>query len=243
MNETNAEQTSPEHEPAAGSRAWLIVVVVVLLLVYPAARWVLNRRAATPAATPGAAQSTGATLQTSLVAYQAGRYQEAIDAAKAVLSVNPQSPEAYNNIAVSYLGLKKYDEAIAAAQEALRIRPDMQLAKNNLIWIQQEKAKASRPALSADATAKLGQFLNAGLQQTQAKQYQPCIESSRQAIAIDAFSARAYNNLGFCQALLGQWDEGIKSAQKAVELDAGLQIAKNNLAWMIQEKAKALGSK
>ena len=57
-------------------------------------------------------------LQLSLEHYQAGRYQEAITAAKTALVANPNSAGAYNNLAVSYLALSMYDEAIHAAQEA-----------------------------------------------------------------------------------------------------------------------------
>jgi len=247
MNETeHIDQTeqpidpSPDAAPAPGGRAWMLVILVVVLLAYPAARWALNRRTPAPAGTPAAnAAKAGASLQASLEAYQAGRYQDAITAAQAVLAINPDTAEAYNNIAVSNLGLKKYDEAIAAAQQALRVKPDMQLAKNNLAWIQQEKAKASRPAVAPEVTAKVGQLLNQSLEHTKTRQYKECVSEARQATALDPFAAAAFNNLGFCQALLGQWDDGIKSVQTAISLDGTLQLAKNNLAWMQQEKAKA----
>lgn len=71
-------------------------------------------------ATP-AAQST---LQTSFEHYQARRYQDAITAAKATLATDPSLADAYNNMAVSYLGLRMFDKRIQAAQEAIRLRPD-----------------------------------------------------------------------------------------------------------------------
>ena len=61
-----------------------------------------------------AAQSAAADeqLQLSLEHYQAGRYREAIAAARAALEADPNSPGAYNNMAVSYLGLGMFDEGI-----------------------------------------------------------------------------------------------------------------------------------
>src|SRR5262245_39096424 len=129
-----------ESQPRSGSGRWLIAAVVALLVVYPAARWLLGRGgAASPTAARPAGSAAQSPLQSSFQAYQAKRYDEAIAAAKTALASDPSSADAYNNLAVSYLGVRRYDEAIEAAQNAIRLRPDFQLAKNNLAWIQQER--------------------------------------------------------------------------------------------------------
>ena len=79
-------------------------------------------------------------LNASLLANQAGHYQECIDDARQALKLRPNYAEAYNNIAAGYESMHKWDEAIAAANQALAINPDFQLAKNNLAWsISQKK--------------------------------------------------------------------------------------------------------
>ena len=220
---------------------WAIAIVVLVLVVYPTTRWVMSRdgRAAAP--------SGGSSLQVSAQLYQAGRYDEAVASTKVFIAQNPNSADGYNNLAVSYLGLRKYDDAVHAAQEAIRLKPDFQLARNNLAWILQEKAKAtSQPAPApkpkpgpADATA----LVNQSLAHAQAKQFRECIDTATQATKLDPRSALAFNNIGFCAANLKLWDEALKNTEEALRLDPGLQIARNNLAWMQEEKRKAQASR
>lgn len=181
--------------------------------------------------------ATDSNLQLSFEHYQAGRYKEAIAAAQAVLAVNPESPDAYNNMAISYLGLKMYDEGIRAAEQALRLRPDYQLARNNLAWIQQEKAKAM-PAAPPAPPSPAADLITASLQHAQAGRFKECIDTATQAVAKDPMSAVAFNNLGFCAGNLQQWDDAIKNLQEAVRLAPDFQLARNNLAWAQGERAK-----
>ena len=78
----------------------------------------------------------------------AGHYEASIAAARAALKIDPNSAEAWNNIAAGYESLQQWDEAIAAARKAIVLRPDFQLAKNNLAWSEQQQNAAkggSRP--------------------------------------------------------------------------------------------------
>ncbi len=81
-------------------------------------------------------------LQLSLLYHEAGRFQECITTAKRAIAVKPDFPEAYNNLAAAYEGLKQWDDAIAAAQQAIKLKPDFQLAKNNLAYSIQQKRLA-----------------------------------------------------------------------------------------------------
>jgi tetratricopeptide (TPR) repeat protein len=182
----------------------------------------------------------GPALQASFEHYNAGRYREAIAAAKTALSANPNLPDAYSNMAVSYLALRKYDEGIQAAQEAIRLRPDYELAKNNLAWIQREKAKASAPAPPLPPAQAL---LNQSLQHAQAGRFRECMDTAKQSAALDPKSAGAFNNAGFCAGKLQLWDEAIRNMQAAIRLDPNNQLAKNNLAAIEQQKAQAGKSK
>lgn len=207
------------------SRKFLALVAVVLL---PLAA--CSKTAAAPNPRSGKA------IQDSLDHYKAGRYQDALAAAKTAVSEDPKSVEAYNNMAVSYLALEMYDEGIHAAQEALRLKPDFQLAKNNLAWIQREKAKAaSAPPPTASS------LLNESLQHAVASRFQQCFDVAAQAAKLDPKLAEAFNNAGFCAWRLQRWDDAVRNTQEAIRLNPNFQRAKNNLAAMQKDRLVAEG--
>jgi len=73
-------------------------------------------------------------INDSLRLSQEGKYEESVAAARKALQLDPNSAEAWNNIAGGDEALHRWDEAIAAAQKAIALKPDFQLAKNNLAW-------------------------------------------------------------------------------------------------------------
>jgi len=89
-----------------------------------------------------AARTATDLLNTSLARYRVGDFQGSIDAAQEALVLQPDYPEAHNNIAAAYASLHRWDDAAAAAREALRLQPDFPLARNNLAWAEEESRKA-----------------------------------------------------------------------------------------------------
>lgn len=182
-------------------------------------------------------------LQASFEHYKAGRYEEAITAAKAALAADPNMADAYNNMAVSYLGLRRFNDGIQAARDAIRLKPDSQLAKNNLAWIEREKANAASPAPPAAPPSPADTLLNQSLQHSTDGRFKECMDTAAQAAKLDPASSRAFTNVGFCAGNLKLWDEAVKNTQEAIRLDPNNQLAKNNLAWIQQQKAQAGTSK
>lgn len=221
-----------------GAWRWAIGGVVVLLLLYPLARLMMSGGGAADVArtAPGASA-----LQLSFEHYRAGRYQDAATAARAALQADPNSADAYNNLAVSYLGLKMYDDAVQAAQEAIRLRPDYQLATNNLKMIQEQKATANGTAVSPDQITAANVLLNQSLEHSKAGRFKECMDTATQSARLNPNSAAAFNNIGICAGNLHLWDEAIRNTQEAIRLDPNFQLAKNNLVWVQQQKALQAG--
>lgn len=71
-------------------------------------------------------------LNLSLYYYNAGLYNECIEACKKAINIKPDYTLAYNNICSAYNQLKMYDKAVEACNKALSITPGYELAKNNL---------------------------------------------------------------------------------------------------------------
>ena len=209
---------------------WVVGSLVAVVFIFPFARRAL-RPAEPPAPSVPSASPVSVTQSASL--YQAGRYEEAIAAAKAALQKDPKAADAYNNMAASYSALHRWDEAIQSAGEAIRLQPDHQLAKNNLAYAQNEKAKAGA---APPASETPDYYLTLSMQHFQAGKFQPCIDASQKALALKPGLALAYNNIAACYGALGMFDEEIKNAAEALRIQPDYPLARNNLAWAVSQK-------
>jgi protein O-mannosyl-transferase len=208
-------------------------ILIFAVLMYPIMRrlWksvtpTANRPATSEAATPPDL------LTTSFRLYQAKRYREAIAAANAFLTLNPNSADAYNNLGVSYAGLEQWDDAIRCLQQAVRLRPDYQLAKNNLAWVEQSKLKQ----ISMQSTPEY--LLNQSLKEIQAGRFEEGLTAANAALKLRPAFAEAYNNIAVADIGLHRYDEAIVAAQTALHLKPDFSLAKNNLEWALKEKQK-----
>ncbi len=228
--------TEDANQPGASdglwdTQVWPWVTALVVVVTAVCALWVANHGEG-PEVVKSAPPSDA--LQSSFQQYQAGKYADAIASAKAALALNPDSADAYNNLAVSYLALGRYDDGIVAAQEAIRLRADFELAKNNLAWIQREKAKAFVPP-----PPSASELLNRSLEDSQAGRFKECMDTASQAAKADPTLAEAFNNVGFCAARLQLWEEAIRNTQEALRLRPDFALARNNLAWMKEQQLKS----
>jgi tetratricopeptide (TPR) repeat protein len=199
---------------AGPSWKWLATLVVVMILIYPLALWL--REGGIGGAVNPSLSSADTLLQLSVEHYQAGRYQEALDAAKAALADNPRLAAAYNNMAVSYLRLRMYDEGIEAAQEALRLQPSSELAANNLVLLQQEKAVAD--------SARTEQLMQSGMNQlyTQ-KNPQAAVEQFRQVLALNPEHYGANYQLAAALQEAGEVDHARLQWIKALDMARAIE--------------------
>jgi len=80
-------------------------------------------------------------LNLSLLYYNAGSYNECVEACKKAVKLKPDYALAYNNMCSAYNQLKMYDKAVEACNKAISITPDFELAKNNLKLAQSQLKK------------------------------------------------------------------------------------------------------
>jgi tetratricopeptide (TPR) repeat protein len=100
--------------------------------------WYLKRRVTADGAR--SPESAAEMIDESLRFNQAGKYAESLVAARAALRLDPNSAEAWNNIAAADESLHRWDQAISAARKAVALKPGFQLARNNLAWSLAQKA-------------------------------------------------------------------------------------------------------
>jgi tetratricopeptide (TPR) repeat protein len=238
---SSADDAIGENVPPVEGSSWLAdnwrwiaaSVLVFALLMYPIVHRLMNRPAVPNAASTIATGNLPDLLTLSLQYYQAKRFPEAIAISKGILEINPNSADAYNNMAVSYAAMGQWNEAEASLQAALRISPNYQLAKNNLAWVSAERQKTA----PKEGTAEF--FLNRSLVEYQAHHYPESTAAALVALRLRPDYAEAYNNL--CVAYIGlqQYDLAIQAGQNAVRVKPDFALAKNNLAWALSEKQKA----
>jgi tetratricopeptide (TPR) repeat protein len=121
-----------------------------------------------------------------------GRYQEAVNAYKEVVRLEPDLAEAGGGLGAAYSNLGRYQEAVEANKEALRLKPN-----------------------HADAWNNLGvAYSNLGL-------WQEALEANKEALRLKPDLADAWNNLGLAYFGLGNRSEALKAVQELRRYDQG----------------------
>jgi protein O-mannosyl-transferase len=206
---------------------WPVLALVAVVLVYP-----VVRRLGWKNGTPSLALKTA--IDSSFESFNAGRYDEAIAFGRAGLRIDPDSADAYNNIAVAYAGLGNWDAAIQNIKQALLIEPEYRLARNNLAWYVREKANVPPPPSIAPRAGN--SMVNASLLLYQAGRYRECINTAREALRLAPDSAVAYNNIAAAYSAMGMWTHAIAAAQQALRVDPASALSRNNLAWAEEQE-------
>ena len=129
-----------------------------------------------------------------------GRYDEAVEAYKKAVELDPDDAYPWNGLGEVYRHLGRYDEAIKAYQKAIELDANYAYPWNNL----------------GNVHAALGR-------------YDEAIKAYQKAIELDANYAYPSNNLGNIYAALGRYDEAIKAYRRAIELDADFAYPWNGL--------------
>ncbi len=155
---------------------------------------------------PRNARETAAGLRHALKLHQAGRLQEAIQAYRQIISVDPGSVQARTYCGAALLDLQRTKEAVQLLQAAILMDPE-----------------------NVDALCYLG---NA---QQETGRLAAAEKSYRQALAIRPEFARAHNNLGVLLKNLGRKDDAAASFRQAVEFEPRNAQAYNNLSEVLLE--------
>jgi tetratricopeptide (TPR) repeat protein len=176
-----------------------------------------------------------------------GRYAAALEYFTRALRFTPNYPTLEINLGVVYGAMGQPVEAEHHFLRAMALAPtDDQTHAFYARWLVgqgrvaeagQQLAEAHRlnPARPLDmslpaAVSPSAGAINESLAMYQRGEYTGSIEAARRALAVDAKSATAWNNIGASMARLGRWSEAAEADKKALAMDPSLQIARNNLA-------------
>jgi tetratricopeptide (TPR) repeat protein len=147
------------------------------------------------------------------------RYEDAIEAFRQALRLNPQFADAWSNIGTSYTALDRYDDAIEAFRQALRVDP-----KNVEAWVglgasynwlgrKNDAIEAFRQALHINPK-HVSAWLGLGATYTSLTRYEDAIEAFRHALHLNPEYAEAWFGLGVAYFFSGNRTAALEVVQK-----------------------------
>ncbi len=131
----------------------------------------------------------------------AGRNENAIEAARKVIELNPKSEIAIFNLGIMFQKLKRYEEAIATFQQALQVKPDYDAAHYNI-----------------------------GLCYFSLKKHKEAVGAFRNYVALVPDNADAWLNIGVGYMQIKDFESALDPLKKCVELRPDYGVALFNLA-------------
>jgi|GEM_PF-103962 len=144
-----------------------------------------------------------------LLYFNAGNLPLAADMLKAAAALDKKNPLYQRNYGEMCRRLGRLDDAIAAGKAACKLSP-----------------------------SDIDAHYNLGLAYTDARQYQPAIESYRRALKLDAGHNLSWNNLGSALEQQGDKSAALEAYEKAVAIDPRHAEAQNNTGAIYSEQGK-----
>jgi tetratricopeptide (TPR) repeat protein len=129
------------------------------------------------------------------------KYDEAVNAYKQAIIINPNYPDAYNNMGVALKEQGKFEEAIEAYNKATSINPVYAEAYFNMGNALKDKGKLQEAIEAYNKATSINPdyaeaYFNMGNALKDKGKLQEAIEAYNKAISIKPDYAEAYNNLG-----------------------------------------------
>ena len=196
-------------------------------LLVGAGVWWLARRAAGPpparrwAGVGGAVVAVGLAGLGSLAWSQTHVWRDSETLWAHVVSVDPASSIAHNNLGFAYLQQGRLADAEREILAALRLDPEWELAHANLAVV---LLRQGRLAEAGEARVQLGSML------LKHGKYEAAIELFEKEVASRPGDAGAHNNLGAALLLRGQVGPAIGQFEEALRINPAHEKARRNLA-------------
>ena len=166
-----------------------------------------------------------------------GRYEDAIDAFRAILQIDAENALAYAGMGDALFRMRRYKDALAALARALSLQPDLPVAGALHRLMGRSEQKLGRPdealphyerALHIDPADARAIELLARLQFVR-ERYLESFDLFRTLVEIDPDNAQAHANLGATLYHLGRVEDAIGSFEHALSLDPTLESVRTTL--------------
>jgi tetratricopeptide (TPR) repeat protein len=189
------------------------------------------------------AKESAAGLRHALKLHQAGRLQEAIQAYRQIITLDPASVQARTYCGAALLDLQRTNEAVQQLQTAIMLDPKNVDALCYLGNAQQDTGRLSAAEKSyRQALAIRPDFARAhnnfGILLKNLGRKSDAAASFRRAVKYEPRYAQAYNNLSDVLLDLDEADDAVAAAQQAIEIEPRYPEACNSLGSALSKAGR-----
>jgi len=175
-----------------------------------------------------------------IVLYSSGQFQEAIDAIKALNDEFPNVPLFFNILGACYKALGELEESIRMFETAIIIKPDYAEAYKNLGISyknlgQLDAAVKSFKQATMIEPSYVDAYYNLAITHKELGQLNAAVKSYEKLLTINPNFAEAHNNLGNALKDLELLDDAVISYKKAITINPNFAEAHNNLGNTLKD--------
>ncbi len=182
-------------------------------------------------------------LSTAIALGQHGFHSEALPILRRVVESRPRYSEAYYNMALALVSMKRPGEAVPLLQKAAELRPELYEARvllGNLL-VQEGNSEGAIPHLRAAAkirpdNAKLAAFL--GLQYLQGRYYQEAVSILRKAAELNPSNSDLRFLLVDAHYKNHDFERALQEARNALAAFPKLPNSHYQVAWQLENMGK-----
>jgi tetratricopeptide (TPR) repeat protein len=158
---------------------------------------------------------------------EANMPDKAIESAKKLIEVEPDSPDAYYNVGYMYMRQDRFSEAIPLFEKAIELDPELEYAYMNLAVCharlnQYTKSIEVLEALIEKNPNNVDAWLSIAVNYLRMKNWRAAVAPLRKTIELDPKNAQAYYNLGIAYLNLRDNDNARRVYLQLKEIDANM---------------------
>ncbi len=177
-------------------------------------------------------------FQNAIEHHQAGRLAEAERGYRQVLALNPDHPDAHNNLGHVLLALGRIDKAEYHYRRTLELGPGSVVTHNNLGNVQFRTGRIDEAVHSYRRALELSSGIaeihnNLAIALCKLERLGEAEQSYRKALSINPGSASTHNDLGALLAGLRRVPEAENCYRRALALAPGFAEAHDNLGYLL----------
>ena len=153
-----------------------------------------------------------------------GNYKAAIKNYHAVITLNPNYANAYNNLGIANQKLGNFKEAVSSYEKAITIKTDFAQARNNLgaLLLEQKNYSKAVTVLTQAIQEKpdfTEAYINLGIAHKRKFELDEAIFCHQKALELSPNNIKALHNLGKAYSTKGDLKEAIACYDKAIEIN------------------------